>query len=158
MDIHIHGALGCTFNDASDEAFRTITAETGRRGVTSLLATTAAAPRGELLAILEQSRAWMDEAHPGCSQVVGVHVEGPYFDARQAGAMDPGYILDPDDEMTEQLLAYREIIRIFTFAPELPGALALTARLANDDAAERAEVREQLRQIVRLRLGKAFAA
>lgn len=35
---------------------------------------------------------------------------------------------------------------------------ALRARLGNDVAAEQAEVREQLRQIVRLRLEKAFSA
>src|SRR5262245_9611373 len=41
IDIHIHGAQGHTFNEATAAAFTTITRENARRGVTSLLATTA---------------------------------------------------------------------------------------------------------------------
>ena len=44
IDIHTHGALGHTFNEPAAEAFGVITAENARRGVTSLLATTATAP------------------------------------------------------------------------------------------------------------------
>jgi N-acetylglucosamine-6-phosphate deacetylase len=62
--------------------------------------------------------------------VLGVHVEGPYFCPAQAGAQDPANIRNPNDGTPGRLLAYHDIIKIMTFAPELPGALALTARLA----------------------------
>jgi len=128
IDIHIHGALGHTFNEASVDAFAAITRATARCGITSLLATTATDSIENLLASLEVAQQCMD-APPAGSQLLGVHVEGPYFSMAQRGAQDPAHIRNPDDGTVEQLLEYREIMRIMTFAPELPGALALTQRL-----------------------------
>lgn len=63
------------------------------------------------------------------SNVIGAHVEGPYFAAAQAGAQDPANLRTPDDGSVEQLLEYADAIRIMSFAPELPGALELARRL-----------------------------
>jgi N-acetylglucosamine-6-phosphate deacetylase len=128
IDIHIHGALGHTFNEPTAEAFGIITAENARRGVTALLATTATAPIPDLVASLEFTRQWMSQMRDG-AQVLGAHVEGPYFSLPKAGAQDPANIRNPDDGSVDQLLAHHDIIRQFTYAPELPGALALTSRL-----------------------------
>ena len=56
IDIHIHGALGHTFNDATEEAFLSIAAENSVRGVTSLLATITTAPIPDVVAGLEFAR------------------------------------------------------------------------------------------------------
>lgn len=128
IDIHVHGALGHTFNEPDAEAFATITEENVRRGVTSLLATIAAAPIPDLVKCLEFSRQWTHEPHEG-SQVLGVHLEGPYFSLAQKGALDPGNIRTPDDGTSDILLEHHDVLRIMTYAPELPGALELTARL-----------------------------
>jgi len=130
IDIHIHGALGHTFNEATAESFAAITAETAKRGITSLLATTSTAPIADLAQSLAFCRQWMDERRGG-SQILGAHVEGPYFNLAQSGAQDPANIRIPDDGTVEQLLAYHDIIEIMTFAPELPGALDLTTRLTD---------------------------
>lgn len=133
VDIHTHGALGYTFNDASAAAFETILHENARRGVTSLLATTLTDAIDNLVAVLDLAREWMQEQATAApvdrAQLLGVHVEGPYFALAQAGAQNPAYIRNPDDGTAERLLAYHDIIRIFTYAPELPGALDLTRRL-----------------------------
>ncbi len=129
IDIHIHGAAGHTFNEPSAEAFVTITRETARRGITALLATTSTAPIPDLVKSLAFARDWLAGTHEG-SQILGVHVEGPYFCLAQAGAQDPANIRNPADGTPEQLLAYSDLIKIMTFAPELPGALELTRRLA----------------------------
>ncbi len=128
IDIHTHGALGHTFNESTTQAFSTITGENASRGVTSLLATPATAPLPDLLASLQFSREWMQSEREG-AQVLGVHLEGPYFSLPQAGAQDPANIRNPDDGSVDQLLAYHDVMRIMSYAPELPGALALTARL-----------------------------
>jgi N-acetylglucosamine-6-phosphate deacetylase len=128
IDIHTHGALNHIFNEATPQAFTIITAENARRGVTSLLATTMTAPILELVRCLDFTRRWMAESHGG-AQVLGVHVEGPYFAIEQAGAQDPANILNPDDGTVETVLDHHQAIKIFTFAPELPGALELTSRL-----------------------------
>lgn len=129
IDIHTHGALGHTFNEPTAAAFGAITAENLRRGVTSLLATTATAPIDDLVACLEFAREWTAEKRPG-SQVLGVHLEGPYFHPAQAGAQDPAALRTPDDGSVDRLLAHADVVRMMSYAPELPGGLALTERLA----------------------------
>ncbi len=128
IDIHTHGALGHTFNEPTAEAYETITDENARNGITSLLATTATAPIADLVACLDFARTWINESHDG-AQVLGVHVEGPYFSPAQAGAQDPANIRTPDDGSPDQLLAFHDVIRLLTFAPELPGARNLALRL-----------------------------
>lgn len=128
IDIHIHGALGHTFNEPTAEAFAAITQETVRHGVTGLLATTSTAPIANLVECLEFSREWLSQPRAG-TQILGVHVEGPYFNQEQRGAQDPANIRNPDDGTVEALLAHHDLITIMTFAPELPGALELTRRL-----------------------------
>jgi N-acetylglucosamine-6-phosphate deacetylase len=128
VDIHIHGAEGASFNEGSADAFATVLGACARAGVTSVLATTATAPVAQLLACFEVAERWM--ASPGTgANLLGVHVEGPYFALSQAGAQDPANILTPTDGQYEQLLEWHEIIRIFTYAPELPGAQRITQRL-----------------------------
>ena len=61
IDIHVHGAMGHTFNEPNAEAFATITEENGRRGVSSLLATLGTAPIPDLAKYLEFGRQWMYE-------------------------------------------------------------------------------------------------
>jgi N-acetylglucosamine-6-phosphate deacetylase len=128
IDIHTHGALGHTFNEPNGTAFGAITEENVRRGVTALQATVSTAPIPDIVECLEFSHGWMAEPHEG-SQVLGVHLEGPYFSMEQKGAQDPKNIRAPDDGTVDLLLEYRDVITMMTYAPELPGALELTARL-----------------------------
>ncbi len=132
VDIHTHGARGHSFNEGSVEAFTTILAANGRAGVTSLLATTATDAIENLVTVLDLAREWQQEAptdSPQGANLLGVHVEGPYFALAQCGAQDPAHIRNPDDGTPPRLLAYHDVIRIFTFAPELPGAHKLTEQV-----------------------------
>jgi N-acetylglucosamine-6-phosphate deacetylase len=129
IDIHTHGAMGYTFNDPSADAYATIAQRQVQHGVTSALATIATAPLPRLVECLSFARRWLAEPADG-AQILGVHLEGPYFSLAQKGAQDPASIRAPDDGTPDELLQFHDIIRIMSFAPELPGALALTARLA----------------------------
>ena len=130
IDIHTHGALGHTFNEPTKEAFQVITMENAARGITSLLATTSTASIDNLVDCLRFSRQWMAEEREG-AQVLGVHLEGPYFNLAQIGAQDPANVRNPDDGTVNQLLEHHDIIRMVSYAPELPGALELTDRLVD---------------------------
>lgn len=130
VDIHIHGAVSHTFNEPTAGAFGAITATCAARGVTSLLATIATAGIPDLETSLRMTRDWMAEARPGAA-VLGAHLEGPYFAMGQKGAQDPKHIRNPDDGTADALLAHADVMRIMTFAPELPGALELTERIAS---------------------------
>ncbi len=129
IDIHVHGALGHTFNEATSAAFAAITNVHATRGVTALLATLATASIPDLVTCLEFSRQWMRDARTG-SRVLGVHLEGPYFSMAQRGAQDPAHIRTPDDGSPDALLEHHDVLNIMTFAPELPGALQLSRTLA----------------------------
>jgi N-acetylglucosamine-6-phosphate deacetylase len=130
IDIHIHGAQGTTFNEPSVESFSTIATACLERGITSVLATLATAAIPDLVASLAMVRTWLDAPGPGCT-ILGTHVEGPYFSMAQKGAQDPKHIRNPDDGTVDHLLAYSDVIRMMTFAPELPGAPDLAARLVD---------------------------
>jgi N-acetylglucosamine-6-phosphate deacetylase len=129
IDIHTHGALGHTFNEPTAEAFGAITRENARRGVTALLATVVPAPIADLVACFDFCRAWMRDAREG-ARVLGAHLESPYINPAQKGALDPTSVRVPDDGTSDILLQHHDIIRIFVVAPELPGALPLVEKLA----------------------------
>lgn len=137
IDLHTHGALGHSFNEPDEEAFAAITIENARRGVTALLATLAPVPLAELMRDLDFIRAWMSAPggvpppRPG-AQVLGAHLESPYTHPAQCGALDPSALRLPEDGSYHPLLAYKDVLRIFVLAPELPGALELVQRLAEN--------------------------
>lgn len=129
IDIHIHGAEGRTFNEPTADAFSAIASACRQRGITSILATIATAAIPDLVASLAMVRGWLSDPGAGCT-ILGAHLEGPYFSMEQRGAQDPANIRNPDDGTVDEVLAYSDVMRIMTFAPELPGALDLTRRLA----------------------------
>lgn len=130
IDIHTHGALGHTFNEPTAEAFGTICEENARRGVTGLLGTLATAPMPDLVRCLEFCRDWMKESHGG-ARVLGMHLESPYINIAQKGALDPQNIRTPDDGSVDALLPYHDVLKIFVLAPELPGAIELVRKLSD---------------------------
>ena len=72
---------------------------------------------------------WMRQPREG-ARILGAHLEGPYFSLAQRGAQNPAHLRTPDDGTPELLLALHPVIRVMSFAPELPGALELTERIA----------------------------
>jgi N-acetylglucosamine-6-phosphate deacetylase len=125
IDLHIHGALGRDTMEATPDAFRTICDYHATGGTTSLFLTTVTAPIVEIVNVLGAAR----EAGKSMKQIAGVHVEGPFISKARAGAQRGEFIRDPDVNSVDQLLAFADVIKIVTLAPELPGALALIDRL-----------------------------
>jgi N-acetylglucosamine-6-phosphate deacetylase len=125
IDLHIHGALGRDTMEATPEAFQTICDYHASGGTTSLLPTTVTAPVEEIVDVLRAVR----QAKRTLSQIGGVHLEGPFISKSRAGAQRAEFIREPDSFAVDQLLAFSDVIKIMTLAPELPGALALIDRL-----------------------------
>lgn len=128
IDIHTHGAVGHSFNEPTQDAWAAIVEKNVTRGVTSLLATLSTAPVENLLECLEFSHGWMQSSRRG-TRIIGVHLEGPYFSYAQRGAQDPNSLRTPDDGTADLFLEHHRDMRVMSYAPELPGALELTARL-----------------------------
>jgi N-acetylglucosamine-6-phosphate deacetylase len=105
--------------EGSAERFRAICDFHARGGTTSLLLTTATAPLEKLVEVLRAVR----ECRSSISAVAGVHVEGPFISRVKCGAQREEFIQDPSPAGVQQLLAYTDVIKRVTLAPELPGAL-----------------------------------
>ena len=122
IDIHVHGGGGFDFMDNTVEAFLAIARTHARFGTTTMYPTTLTGPTGEILKTLET----FDKAVPlniSGAQMMGMHLEGPYFAMNQRGAQDPKWIRDPDPEEYEFIVSHSKSIRRWSAAPELKGAI-----------------------------------
>lgn len=129
IDMHTHGAGGADLMDDTVEAFLT-TAEThARYGTTAFLPTTLTCPDEELFNLFNL----YDEASKLNSRgatMLGLHLEGPYFSYNQRGAQDPANLKEPTPDHYNKILKYSSIIKRWSIAPELPGALELGRKLS----------------------------
>lgn len=125
VDLHIHGALGRDTMEASPEAFQAICDYHATGGTTSLLLTTVTAPISEIVQVLKAVRS----LGGAIKQIAGVHVEGPFISKARAGAQRAEFIRDPDSHAVDALLAFADVIKIMTLAPELSDVLATIDRL-----------------------------
>ncbi len=129
IDLHVHGAVGRDFMEASDEASTEILRHHATGGTTTLAATSVSATRSEIEAMIAMSRRFRDR--PALPRVIGVHLEGPWLSSAKPGAHEVGLFSHPNRVEVERVIAWRDIVRLVTLAPELPGAVeaieALTA-------------------------------
>lgn len=122
IDVHVHGGAGYDFMDATEQAYDEITTFHGRHGTTAMLVTTVTAPREDIERVLDATRQYMTAPMPG-ARLAGVHLEGPFINARWSGAQNPAYIVPPNLEWMQTWVSrYPGVIRQLTLAPEQPGA------------------------------------
>ncbi len=130
VEIHSHGAGGCDFMDGTPEAVITAAKTHLQHGTTTLLPTTLAAGRTEILASIDAFRTARRMILDG-PELPGLHMEGPYLSLEQKGAIDERYIRNPEPEEYEEIILYGAgAICRWTLAPELPGAKKFTQSLS----------------------------
>lgn len=122
IDIHVHGGGGYDFMDGDETAFLKVAGTHVRYGTTAMLPTTLTGSEEQLLHILDVYERVLPESTKG-SQFLGLHLEGPYFAMNQRGAQDPKYIRNPNPAEYSEILRRAHLIRRWSAAPELPGAL-----------------------------------
>ena len=128
IDIHVHGGGGHDFMDGNEEAFLKIAETHARYGTTAMLPTTLTSTNQQLLKTLELYESAHLKNQNG-SQFLGMHLEGPYFAMSQRGAQDPRFIRDPDPAEYNDILSRSSIIKRWSAAPELKGAIEFGQRL-----------------------------
>ena len=129
FDVHIHGAAGHDVMEATPDALAAIGGFLASRGVGNYLATTVTAPLDATLRAVEGLAKLI--AHPtdeGQARPLGIHLEGPFLSHAKRGVQPAEYLLAPDIATFDKLVDAAEgQIRLMTLAPELPGAVELTA-------------------------------
>jgi N-acetylglucosamine-6-phosphate deacetylase len=132
IDIHVHGGGGHDFMDCNETAFLKIAETHARHGTTAMVPTTLSCERDELITTLELYKK-AEKKNISGAQFLGMHIEGPYFAMNQRGAQDPRYIRNPDPEEYKGIIAQTDVIKRWSAAPELKGALEFARYLKAND-------------------------
>ena len=123
IDLLVHGgAGGFGFSDESDESIEKISDYFLKKGSTSLLASLHAKPKQALLDDLSRVGRYIKE-NPQ-SNIIGIHMEGPYLNKELKGAMNENYLWKPSiSSFKEMWKASEKTMKMMTISPELDGAL-----------------------------------
>ncbi len=122
IDIHLHGGGGADSMDATAEAMEKISVAHAKGGTTSIVPTTTTAPMDDIIKAVEAIGSAKKSILPG-AQVLGAHIEGPFFSLEQKGAQNPQFIRKPKSEEYLKLLDQSDSILRVSAAPELAGGL-----------------------------------
>lgn len=129
VDVHIHGYQGADTSDAKPEGVRLMAKGLLENGVTSFLPTTMTVAWDTLETVFEQLRALRTESQSPDfegAEILGCHAEGPFINPSKKGAQAEEHVLPLD---AEKVLPYADIIKVITFAPEMPGGAAFIRTL-----------------------------
>lgn len=125
IDLHIHGGGGHDFMDGTVEAFLGVARAHAKHGTTSMIPTTVTSTDEELFRSFEVFREACRQNTDG-AQMLGMHLEGPYFNPDKAGAQDPEYLKTPTPEHYEEILEKgADVICRWSASVELEGVEGL---------------------------------
>jgi N-acetylglucosamine-6-phosphate deacetylase len=118
IDIHLHGALGKDVMDGRAQGLGAIAVHQARCGVTGFVPTTLAASLPSLLTAVESIKTARKLRLP--SEILGIHLEGPFLNIKKKGAQNPAFIKDASAAEIDSLLeAARGLKVIISLAPEV---------------------------------------
>ncbi|MBZ4645462.1 MAG: NagA [Clostridia bacterium] len=133
IDIHTHGCAGYDTMDATYEALNNMSRFMAMNGVTSFLPTTMSETYQSIKNAFLNIRNTIDKGVEG-ADIVGIHMEGPYFSKQYKGAQNEKFLRLPSiTDVTElQELSGRNI-RIISIAPEIDGAMEFIKEVSKDN-------------------------
>lgn len=120
IEMHVHGGGGRDFMEGTEEAFRIAVNAHLHYGTTAIFPTLSSST----VPMIEAAVATCDKlmAEPN-SPIMGLHLEGPYFNMKQAGAQIPEWIKAPLASEYEPLLEKSKCLKRWDEAPELEGSI-----------------------------------
>lgn len=132
IDMHTHGAVGYDSLKASYDELDKLSMHYASCGVSTFLVTMSTAP----LALLEHQFGMVGdriEAGTSGASIGGIYAEGPYLCSKFRGAHSEPLLRKPNlDEAKRLIDAGRGNLRVFTVAPELPGAIDMIEYLVQN--------------------------
>jgi len=135
IDIHIHGSIGHDIMDSSFEAINSISDYLAQNGITSFLATTMSESFQRIKNAVLKVKACMDIGTSG-AQLLGIHMEGPYFSKQYKGAQNDKFFSLPSVEQFKKLQTISgNNIKIVSIAPEIENALDFIKEISSINSA-----------------------
>lgn len=127
IDIHVHGGGNKSAMSENPADIIEMAEAHLKYGTTSIVPTTLTAPMKQLKsAVLSVKKASQESKK---SNILGVHLEGPYISLKYKGAQSEESILNPEKNPPEELLDLWNKILIMGAAPECDGVLSLGDKL-----------------------------
>lgn len=120
IELHVHGGGGRDFMEGTEEAFRVAVNAHLQYGTTAIYPTLSSSTVPMIEAALKTTEKLMAEPD---SPIMGLHLEGPYFNIKMAGAQIPEWIKAPVKEEYEHILRLTKCLKRWDVAPELEGAV-----------------------------------
>lgn len=118
IDVHIHGAVGYDFMDADVMGNIKIAEFKATKGCTSFLATTLTGSKENILKSLQAIADAQEKNYDG-AEIIGVHMEGPYFNKDYKGAQNPEFISNPMiDDIKDYMKIKDGLLKLISLAPE----------------------------------------
>jgi N-acetylglucosamine-6-phosphate deacetylase len=119
VDIHVHGGGGRDFMECTEDAFKVAVEAHRKHGTTSIFPTLSSST----VPMIREALATCDKlvADP-MSGVLGLHLEGPYFNLKMAGGQLPENIKVPTPEEYKPIVEDFVSLKRWDAAPELPGS------------------------------------
>lgn len=119
IDMHVHGGGGRDFMEATKDAFETAVMVHRRHGTTSMFPTLASSTEETIRAAAKVCAELVEDSHSG---VLGLHLEGPYFNPSMVGGQIAENIRIPSPMEYIPIVEDFPCIKRWDAAPELPGA------------------------------------
>jgi N-acetylglucosamine-6-phosphate deacetylase len=117
IDLHIHGSGGADVMDATPQSLELLSQTLLQTGTTSFLATTMTMSPQDIDNALRNIQQHASSVTG--TQIIGVHLEGPFINAAKHGAQDKEYVQTANLALIEN---YMDDIKMITLAPEVKGS------------------------------------
>ena len=122
VDMHQHGGGGSDYMDGTPEDYVNATEAHLAHGTTSVMPTLLSADTEAILKAVERYKNAKKDPRIRAN-LIGIHIEGPYISAAQAGAQKPEHIRNFCEEEYQKITAAAEgNIKRWSVAPEVEGA------------------------------------
>lgn len=121
IELHIHGGGGRDFMEGTEEAFKVAVETHLMYGTTAIYPTLSSSTVPMIKDAIKTTEKMMAE-DPN-TPIMGLHLEGPYFNLEMAGGQIPENIRLADPAEYEEILKSTNVIKRWDAAPELHGAL-----------------------------------
>lgn len=131
IDIHNHGNSGYDVMDSTEKALDEMAKFHIKNGVTSFLGTVITSSYENMIKACKNIVQYNNKNDR--AQLLGIHLEGPFFSIEKKGAQPAIYIKDPDVEDMKKIVETSQgKMKMVSIAPEKEGALDTISYLVSE--------------------------